>query len=1143
MYASHDVPRLSDFAGEEGAVLPRVTGTTDLTDDLNWALGNTGGKAQKYVFIKPGAYRIRNPISIRTAQDLYLQGSNQYNTRIIATNPCDALFTVNEAHILNTAGLDFIGASRDDLPRWFQTISADAGVSCSDWGFLDGGPGNQCRMVPPDVPARCPGEERTGEPPRGVGLVEYDSFFREDGGLNVSKAYPAAMNQKVFDFRNDRPFLFEQLDCMFGGVYFDANGPGFYRLQGVNGTGGMTDSDLIVDNDRADVLVVGGGMCGGATDVSTILQKGYVKGYAFWQKRGRLRVYGNTPALIHANADIRIDRAAPPLGPQPGPHVLAAIRSEGQDNGRFLNVGLSKNPLDPALTFGTFLRVPPPSDPDILSSGGRSPGEEKVDVLVEGNMVAYGTFSWTDDPRWTTNDAQHPTCAVRGDGSCVPPPDRFPDYPAAAKTQLPRLARQLPACFCPTQHAGTGPAIPGPAAGPWALQARAAATLADYNASGNLWLVDNFGSWGVGQLAISSGGTGSAAHVVALGNTVGHRNLSELIGTGSQNVVANNVYRRFDQQWYCQTTADGGLCPSDPAGRPYDPTAASDLFHDETAFAEDMVDERAAPASFPAVPSASVPPPLRLPKADLIDSSAAGADAGATPETFGFLNVKTRGARGDGLTDDTAALNAAFRGNATLFMPAGTYCVSAPVNWVNATYGGWLAGAGACDPTSSAGHCPASATILRGDCPGVETPASDSTVLFAFGMTNTVVQGITFSTAAHDAARGEPDAGWSPYRDAGPGTGPGSYPLQAVVQLECAGCSANAFDDVVFRGGSVGLGVGSNSNEEAVIVTNAVFADSRIGFDSTGWNELDQQLYGTKFVNNDLTFSTGPAQQGLAIYDTTVRGTRVFEFKGSAYINGFDSDTQIVTPSGPLNLFYENAHLRRPKSSLQIWKGDYSLPDTPLTYADEAFAQFFNAHWVWGGNILWFPQGVASTRINFQFSAPMGELVLSNSDVESLGATMPEGRSQMVLQLSSRVGTVESVLDPIGPDGLFSGVGPAQDQRGDAGCAYVSDKSSPYYMDATCAARHTCTCHRLRIACLEACPFAPRLAVANNGSPPDAGSPDDWGHPNAYHYSPARWLIEEADGGVATGLCNLYRGPPPGAQGFAMKPLSATCGP
>jgi hypothetical protein len=59
------------------------------------------------------------------------------------------------------------------------------------------------------------------------------------------------------------------------------------------------------------------------------------------------------------------------------------------------------------------------------------------------------------------------------------------------------------------------------------------------------------------------------------------------------------------------------------------------------------------------------------------------------PPDHGFINVKTQyGAKGDGVTDDTAAIQAAISANIqtihrVIFFPAGTYIVSSPLVWKN----------------------------------------------------------------------------------------------------------------------------------------------------------------------------------------------------------------------------------------------------------------------------------------------------------------------------------------------------------------------------------------------------------------------------------------------------------------------------
>ena len=54
------------------------------------------------------------------------------------------------------------------------------------------------------------------------------------------------------------------------------------------------------------------------------------------------------------------------------------------------------------------------------------------------------------------------------------------------------------------------------------------------------------------------------------------------------------------------------------------------------------------------------------------------------PADAGVLNIKSLGAAGDGVTDDTAAINAAIQQapqNAILYFPNGTYLISGPLLW------------------------------------------------------------------------------------------------------------------------------------------------------------------------------------------------------------------------------------------------------------------------------------------------------------------------------------------------------------------------------------------------------------------------------------------------------------------------------
>ena len=64
------------------------------------------------------------------------------------------------------------------------------------------------------------------------------------------------------------------------------------------------------------------------------------------------------------------------------------------------------------------------------------------------------------------------------------------------------------------------------------------------------------------------------------------------------------------------------------------------------------------------------------------DAAATSATANSAPERGGQVNVKTSGAVGDGITDDTAAFNTALKsladaGGGTCLVPKGTYVISA----------------------------------------------------------------------------------------------------------------------------------------------------------------------------------------------------------------------------------------------------------------------------------------------------------------------------------------------------------------------------------------------------------------------------------------------------------------------------------
>ena len=56
--------------------------------------------------------------------------------------------------------------------------------------------------------------------------------------------------------------------------------------------------------------------------------------------------------------------------------------------------------------------------------------------------------------------------------------------------------------------------------------------------------------------------------------------------------------------------------------------------------------------------------------------ASAASDAVYWPDDSGYTNVKDTGAKGDGISDDTAALKAAYAGKGGIYFPPGVYVVS-----------------------------------------------------------------------------------------------------------------------------------------------------------------------------------------------------------------------------------------------------------------------------------------------------------------------------------------------------------------------------------------------------------------------------------------------------------------------------------
>ncbi len=276
----------------------------------------------------------------------------------------------------------------------------------------------------------------------------------------------------------------------------------------------------------------------------------------------------------------------------------------------------------------------------------------------------------------------------------------------------------------------------------------------------------------------------------------------------------------------------------------------------------------------------------------------------------GMLDVKAFGARGDGSTDDTAAIQRALDAQCDgdtskiLFFPAGTYRVR------NTLYlnhhvggschgrlpsGGWIAGAGS------------TRTVIAMD------PAVKKGTFATDGLTFATVQGITFKTWAWRA--GDPQE---------PNVDLEYYPGYQATQQ-------NHFYDVVFDGGYAALAAGvrypSPGNCSSIAVFRGRLANAHIGFVSGHYSALANLVYDSELIDNDYALGSWtadpsrlPAGGTTYAYRSTSRGSRVrdFEFAGSAtgttfYFYEWTSDAPSyfskINTAGPFPQMFERSRL------------------------------------------------------------------------------------------------------------------------------------------------------------------------------------------------------------------------------------------
>lgn len=368
---------------------------------------------------------------------------------------------------------------------------------------------------------------------------------------------------------------------------------------------------------------------------------------------------------------------------------------------------------------------------------------------------------------------------------------------------------------------------------------RSDGAIVDYNARGTLWLLGNNGLPGAGSLVV---GKTAASRIVAVGNLIQGTHALVPAGTPGLEAGANLAQ------------------PSRLMRKP------------STRF---LPPKPALPEGIAAPPRIEVPPPLTRPR--------------LTAALPGMLDVRSFGAKGDGVRDDTRSLQSALdaacgEGPKLVFLPAGTYRTTAVLRFNHERarcrkhgVGGWIAGAGS------------DRTIIQRD------PLLPGGVFETQGMAYATVQGLTFRTRAYDPKR--KSTAWEPAfalenkRGVGPAT-------QDV-----------SFHDVVFDGGSHALAIGVESPEQCSenLLVDAHFEHAHVGLAVGAYNALANIVMRGRFHDNDITL--GHPEDGLSggtwmVLGAHVRGTRDREMNlrnaatAAWYLNGLDSDTPSLVAVG-----------------------------------------------------------------------------------------------------------------------------------------------------------------------------------------------------------------------------------------------------
>ncbi len=467
---------------------------------------------------------------------------------------------------------------------------------------------------------------------------------------------------------------------------------------------------------------------------------------------------------------------------------------------------------------------------------------------------------------------------------------------------------------------------------------------------GKLWLLGNNSRYRCGRLVT---GTDRSAQIVALGNMISNTgDADDLIMTDKEvfPILASSAIKIVEQgnQYHINN-------PKARVGNRYLSNKNTELLTQEKINT--------------VIPSDDIPESLQLPN---LDTDFDGL----------FVNVKKEGAKGDGKTDDTKAIQAAltasiskdskgeYARNALVYFPAGNYRITQTLKWIHPrALGGFMGGA---------------------DSGSVKIINTNNNSILSMAAWGATVQGITFmlpKPATSACTKGLLSI--SSYNNGG---GNACSSIQIFLK-KCA-----------FRNGEIGVAIGNMVGEtdgnaiwkgisdEMTLIDHCVLANNQIGLTVGHFNALQETVSNCLFTDNRYNIrnfcSTNPYKRGSQntyfgagtwnVLNSRFTRTSGFDFQPvnavspTFYYNNITTDAQAsLCPYGGLDpqiSFFENSRflarqgvgkntIELATSGQNCLKIEQNGFDTPGTDACNCFDK--------GGGIFFLNSDLSTTKVAF----------------------------------------------------------------------------------------------------------------------------------------------------------------------------------